>query len=98
MIRPRPSASITLIASGIFAGIGLSGGKVGRPASGAGPGANWQCAIIAGWVENPRIRENMTSIKFVDWDNRPAVQVGDKAFVARNQGEASVQVDRRGHP
>ena len=36
----------------------------------------------------------MTSIKFVDWDNRPAVQVGDKAFVVLKPGEAWVPVDR----
>jgi hypothetical protein len=46
-----------------------------------------------GGAQSPEL-ENMTSIKFVDWDNRPAVLVGDKAFAVLKPGEAWVSVDR----
>jgi hypothetical protein len=42
----------------------------------------------------PRIKENVTSIDFVDWDHRPAVLVGDEAFAVLRPGEPWVSVDR----
>jgi hypothetical protein len=35
----------------------------------------------------------MTSMKFVDWDHRPAVLVGDKAFAVLRPGAPWVSVD-----